>query len=228
CGPECNYLPRYASPFFTDRNHTPWGSAINFDGADGRTVRDFFIQNALYWLNEYRLDGLRLDAVHAIIDASPTHVVDELAEAIEAGPARERHVCLILENHDNQASRLRPSASGRLSQAQWNADSHHVVHVLLTGEQDGYYASYSPRTQTQLARVLAEGFAFQGEPYGEVGAPRGERSTELAVTAFIDFLQNHDQIGNRAFGERLASLIGADRLDAGLALLLLSPHVPML
>jgi len=227
-GPEGNYLHRYASPFFTDRYHTPWGAAINFEGEAGRHVRDFFIQNALYWLNEYRFDGLRLDAIHAITDASPTHFVDELAAAIEAGPARERQVHLILENHDNLAARLRPTGEGRLSKAQWNDDFHHVVHVLLTGEHDGYYASYAQHPQEQLARVLAEGFAYQGEPYGESREPRGERSHELAVTAFIDFLQNHDQIGNRAFGDRLATLASEEQLTAGLALLLLSPHVPML
>jgi maltooligosyltrehalose trehalohydrolase len=227
-GPEGNYLHRYASPFFTDRYHTPWGAAINFEGEAGRHVRDFFIQNALYWLNEYRFDGLRLDAIHAITDASPTHFVDELAAAIEAGPARERQVHLILENHDNLAARLRPTGEGRLSKAQWNDDFHHVVHVLLTGEHDGYYASYAQHPHEQLARVLAEGFAYQGEPYGESREPRGERSHELAVTAFIDFLQNHDQIGNRAFGDRLATLASEEQLTAGLALLLLSPHVPML
>lgn len=227
-GPEGNYLHRYASSFFTDRHQTPWGSAINFEDAAGRNVRDFVVQNALYWLNEYRFDGLRLDAVHAIVDTSRMHVVDELAAAIEAGPARERHVHLILENHDNEASRLRPSDGGRLSKAQWNDDFHHIAHVLLTGEHDGYYASYAQRPYEQLARVLAEGFAYQGEPYGETGEPRGERSSGLAITSFIDFLQNHDQIGNRALGDRLVTLTTPERLKAGLALLLLSPHIPML
>jgi maltooligosyltrehalose trehalohydrolase len=227
-GPEGNYLHRYASPFFTDRHRTPWGAAIDFESEAGRNVREFFIQNALYWLHEYRFDGLRLDAIHAITDQSRTHFIDELAAAIEAGPARERHVHLILENHDNLAVRLRPSGAGRLSKAQWNDDFHHVAHVLLTGEHDGYYASYSQHPHEQLARVLAEGFAYQGEPYGESREPRGERSNGLAVTSFVDFLQNHDQIGNRAFGDRLVTLASEERLKAGLALLLLSPHIPML
>jgi maltooligosyltrehalose trehalohydrolase len=227
-GPEGNYLHRYASSFFTDRYQTPWGSAIDFETAAGRNVRDFFIQNALYWLTEYRFDGLRLDAVHAITDASRTHFVDELADAIEAGPARERHVHLILENHDNQALRLQSRGAARLSKAQWNDDFHHILHVLLTDEIDGYYSHYADRPHEWLARSLAEGFAYQGDPYGEAKVPRGEPSGQLAVTAFIDFLQNHDQIGNRAFGDRLVTLTDEARLKAGFALLLLSPHIPML
>jgi maltooligosyltrehalose trehalohydrolase len=227
-GPEGNYLHRYADAFFTDHYKTPWGSAINFEGEAGRNVRAFFIHNALYWLNEYHFDGLRLDAVHAIRDASQTHIVDELAAAIEAGPARERHIHLILENHDNQASRLREDRKTQLSKAQWNDDFHHIVHVLLTGERDGYYSNYAQAPSELLGRVLAEGFAYQGEAYGESRETRGERSSGLAVTAFIDFLQNHDQIGNRAFGDRLVTLTKHDQLQAGLAVLLLSPHVPML
>lgn len=227
-GPEGNYLHRYARRFFTDRYQTPWGAAIDFESVAGRNVRDFFIQNALYWLNEYRFDGLRLDAVHAIRDASETHFVDELAKAIEQGPGRDRHLHLILENHHNEVRRLRPSETPHVSKAQWNDDFHHVAHVLLTGEQDGYYSSYADHAIERLGRVLAEGFAYQGEPYGVHGEPRGENSVHLPVTAFINFLQNHDQIGNRALGDRIDSLTQAERLRAGLAILLLSPHVPML
>jgi maltooligosyltrehalose trehalohydrolase len=227
-GPEGNYLHRYAESFFTDRYKTPWGSAINFEGEAGRNVREFFIQNALYWLNEYHFDGLRLDAVHAIRDASETHFVDELAAAIEGGTARERHIYLILENHDNQASRLQETRQALLSKAQWNDDFHHLVHVLLTGERDGYYSNYAQSPTESLGRVLAEGFGYQGEPYGEAREARGEQSSQLPVTAFIDFLQNHDQIGNRAFGDRLVTLTQDDQLKAGLAVLLLSPHVPLL
>lgn len=222
-GPSGNYLHRYASRFFTDKYATPWGAAIDFAS---RNVRDFFIQNALYWLDEYRLDGLRLDAIHAIRDDSPTHVVDELAAAIEQGPGRDRQVHLILENHDNQSRRLR--ATGRLSKAQWNDDWHHIAHVILTAETDGYYTNYADAPLLRLARTLAEGFAYQGEAYGTEREARGERSADLPATAFIDFLQNHDQIGNRACGERLVELADAQRLRAGYALLLLSPHVPML
>jgi malto-oligosyltrehalose trehalohydrolase len=225
-GPQGNYLHRYASGFFTGKYDTPWGAAIDFESAAGRNVRDFFIENALYWLNEYHFDGLRLDAIHAIRDSSDPHFVDELAAAIDRGPARERHVHLILENHDNEVTRLQ--ATGKISKAQWNDDFHHVAHVLLTDEVDGYYASYADDACRRLGRVLAEGYAYQGEAYGEHRKPRGERSVDLPPTAFIDFLQNHDQIGNRAFGERLAALTRPEQLRAGFALLLLSPHVPML
>lgn len=228
-GPEGNYLPRYASGFFTDRRHTPWGDAIEFEGEAGRNVRRFFIENALYWLQEYRLDGLRLDAVHEIHDASPNHFIDELAAAIAAGPARHRHVYLVLENGDNQAKRLQSEGQGLLSKAQWNDDFHHPLHVLLTGETEGYYQDYAQAPLQQLGRVLAEGFAFQGEPFTFANdKPRGEPSAHLPPTAFINVLQTHDQIGNRAFGERIAQLTHPEKLRAAMTLLLLAPQPPML
>lgn len=229
-GPEGNYLWTYARPFFTDRYHTPWGQAINFDGEHSRPVREFFIHNALYWIEEYHFDGLRLDAVHAMYDNSTTHFVDELAQRVHEGPGRERPVHIVLENHFNQARRLTRSATGAatLSTAQWNDDFHHALHVLLTNERDGYYVDFAAEPARQLGRALAEGFIFQGEPstHGK-GHKRGEASAHLPSTAFISFLQNHDQIGNRAFGERLHTLCAAPALRAGLATLLLAPHVPM-
>lgn len=236
-GPEGNYLPRYAGRFFTDKHCTPWGNAIDFEG--NPTPRRFFIDNALYWLNEYHLDGLRLDAIHAMLDSglSPDsqpgrlHIVDELAMAIADGPARSRRVHLVLENYANQACRLAPlhGSAALLSRAQWNDDFHHALHVLLTAEDDGHYADYIRAPLQQLGRVLAEGFAFQGEPFTtQRNEPRGEKSAHLPPTAFINFLQNHDQIGNRALGERLGHLIDSARLRAGLALLLLSPAPPLL
>jgi maltooligosyltrehalose trehalohydrolase len=230
-GPEGNYLARYAQPFFTDRYHTPWGKAINFDGELSREVREFFIHNALYWIEEYHLDGLRLDAVHAMYDQSGTHFVDELARRVHEGPGRERPVHLILENHENQARRLQRSSDGKvaLSTAQWNDDIHHALHVLLTGERDGYYVDFADEPERQLGRALAEGFIFQGEPSRhEQGRRRGESSTDLPLTAFVSFLQNHDQIGNRAFGERLGAMCAPEALRAGLSLLLLAPQIPML
>jgi maltooligosyltrehalose trehalohydrolase len=230
-GPQGNYLHRYARQFFTDRHRTPWGDAINFEGASGQPVRQFFIQNALYWLDEYHLDGLRLDAIHAIKDDSPVHFVDELAQTLSVGPARHRHIHLILENHLNQARRLRPSddpAGANLSRAQWNDDFHHALHVIATDETDGYYADYTDAIAL-TGRILAEGFAYQGEPSKFAGnEPRGEISRELPPTAFINFLQNHDQIGNRAFGERIAQLAPAERLRAAMAVLLLAPSPPLL
>lgn len=241
-GPEGNYLHGYAPAFFSARHHTPWGAAINFDGARSREVREFFIHNALYWLEEYRCDGLRLDAVHAIQDDSRPDILEELAEAVRTGPGRERLVHLVLENDHNAARYLdrgagRPGAEGATYPAkypakyaaQWNDDLHHACHVLLTGEADGYYADYAHAPARHLARCLAEGYAWQGEPspYRQ-GAPRGEPSGHLAPAAFVAFLQNHDQVGNRALGERLAGLAGPERLRAAVAAQLLSPQPPLL
>ena len=135
-GPEGNYLHLYAPQFFTDRHHTPWGVAIDFDGPASRTVRDFYVHNALYWLEEFHFDGLRLDAVHAIHDSAQPDILAEIAQAVRTGPGAERHVHLVLENDDNHARHLRPkAASGVGYDAQWNDDIHHALHVLLTGER---------------------------------------------------------------------------------------------
>ncbi|HEY0940884.1 MAG TPA: malto-oligosyltrehalose trehalohydrolase [Steroidobacter sp.] len=222
-GPEGNYLHRYAEDFFTSAHHTPWGSAIDFAHP---VVREFFIQNALYWLNEYRFDGLRVDAVHAMFDEGDSHFIDELVDRVRRGPGSERHVHIVLENHHNEAHRL--GRKGDVMVAQWNDDSHHALHVLLTGEADGYYRNYADRPMEHLGRVLAEGFAYQGEIFPSDDKARGEPSDLLPTTAFVNFTQNHDQIGNRAFGERLAQLVPPERLRAGLAILLLAPQIPML
>jgi maltooligosyltrehalose trehalohydrolase len=223
-GPDGNYLHAYCPQFFNSRHQTPWGAAINFDGPDNRTVRDFYVHNALFWVEEYALDGLRLDAVHAIRDASERHIVCEIAQALRAGPGRERHVHLVLENDANQAHFLGPCAD-----AQWNDDLHHAAHVLVTGETDGYYGDYAERPLERFGRALAEGFVYQGEPSPfRDGALRGEPSAQLPCTAFVSFLQTHDQVGNRALGERLHALGDPARERAALACLLLSPHVPML
>ena len=207
-GPEGNHLHRYAPQFFNEAHRTPWGAAINFDGDGARTVRDFFVHNALYWIEEFHLDGLRLDAVHAIADDSPKHIVREIAEAVAAGPGRERAVHLVLENERNDAEVLergRPNAT-----AQWNDPWHHCVHVLATGETDGYYAKFARDTVHLLARSFAEGFN-PSLPYG----------------AFMPFLQNHDQAGNRALGERFSSLASPQALRLASAALLLAPQVPL-
>jgi maltooligosyltrehalose trehalohydrolase len=229
-GPEGNWLHRYAKDFFTERHHTPWGAAINFDGPGSRHVRDFFIHNALYWLEEYRFDGLRVDAVHAMKDDSEVHFITELRRAMHDGPGRERPVYLVLENGDNSAHLLGAPNVRDAADAQWNDDVHHCLHVILTGETDGYYEDYAQKPRAMLCRCLAEGFAFQGEPSAhESGAPRGEPSAHLPPTAFVNFLQDHDQIGNRAFGERLATLVKNEAaLRAATATLLLAPSPPML
>ena len=228
-GPDGNYLHAYARDFFTERHHTPWGAAINYDGAGSRVVRDFFIHNALYWLEEFHIDGLRLDAVHAIIDESSPDILCELADAVRAGPGRERAVHLVLENDDNRARYLgRANGNPRWYDAQWNDDVHHALHVLLTGERDGYYADYADEPAKRLGRGLAEGFVYQGDFSAFRGRNRGEDSRGLPATAFVAFLQNHDQVGNRALGERLTALASPQAQRAGLALLVLAPWIPLL
>src|SRR5690606_29038436 len=180
-----------------------------------------FIENALYWLHEYRFDGLRLDAVHAIRDRD---WLLELAQRVHASVEPGRHVHLVLENDANDAGLL---AEGYA--AQWNDDAHHVLHVALTGEREGYYADYADPPAPDLARWLGEGFVYQGQasPFRD-GGVRGTPSAALPPTAFVAFLQNHDQVGNRAFGERLPALAQPDALSAATALLLLCPQVPLL
>ena len=227
-GPEGNFLREYAPQFFNAAHRTPWGDAINFDGEHARNVRSYFVHNALYWLEEFRLDGLRLDAVHAIADDSPEHIVSEIARAVDAGPGRERAVHLVLENEHNE-TRLLERGGRPLARAQWNDDAHHAYHVLATGETDGYYQDYAERPAAHLARTLAEGFAYQGEPSrNRKGATRGERSAHLPLEAFVCFLQNHDQVGNRALGERLVALAAPEALELATATLLLAPSVPLL
>lgn len=229
-GPEGNYLHQYAPQFFTQRHQTPWGDGINFDGRDSRIVRDFFIHNALFWLEEYHFDGLRLDAVHSIVDDSTPHILTELAETVRRTIGRDRHVHLLLENYDNNSRYLARDSSGnpRLYDAQWNDDIHHAAHVLLTGESDGYYSDYTNSPMQHLCRSLREGFAYQGD-YSEFhSVQRGETSQHLPLSAFVSFLQNHDQIGNRAFGERILKLAAPQAVKAAMELLLLAPSPPML
>ncbi|MFL6619889.1 MAG: malto-oligosyltrehalose trehalohydrolase [Povalibacter sp.] len=226
-GPEGNYLAAYAPQFFTERHHTPWGAAINYDGGLP-AVRDFMIQNALYWIEEFRFDGLRLDAVHWILDSSPLHFLDELASVVRTR-VPHRHVHLLLENEENEAEYLERDAHGHehAYTAQWNDDVHHTLHVIATGENAGYYKDYLHDT-SKLARALAEGFAFQGEVMSYRGSERGTSSAHLPPSAFVAFLQNHDQIGNRAFGERLGRLCDKHQHRAVAAVVMLLPQIPML
>ena len=221
-GPDGNYLGAYAAPFFREDIHTPWGRAIDFRR---QPVRDFFTENALYWLTEFRFDGLRFDAVHAI---SEKDWLVEMARRVRSAMPPGRQVHLVLENDENLASLLERSPS-RLFDAQWNDDGHHALHVLLTAESEGYYGDYSDRPAARLARCLAEGFIYQGEASMFAGGkPRGESSSHLPPTAFVLFLQNHDQVGNRALGERLTSLADPSALLAASALVLLAPQIPLL
>jgi maltooligosyltrehalose trehalohydrolase len=223
-GPDGNYLLSYATPFFKEGSHTPWGPAIDFDRPE---VGQYFIENALFWIHEYRFDGLRFDAVHAIHNRD---WLREVAEHVRRSVERDRHVHLVLENEDNAASLLTcTSAEACDFTAQWNDDFHNTLHVMLTGETESYYAAYAQTPASKLARVLSEGFVYQGEPSPiHDGKPRGEPSAALPPGAFVSFLQNHDQVGNRAMGERLTLLTEPDALRAAIALLLLSPQIPML
>ncbi len=217
-GPDGAYLHAYAKEFFDEGVHTPWGAAIDFKRPE---VCAFFIQNALMWVNEFRFDGLRFDAVHAI---SPAEFLPRLARAIRDGADHDVH--LVLEHEGNKSSLLRGPDTG-LFDAQWADDWHHCLHVLLTGEREGYYESFQQPAR-QLARAMQEGFVFQGEVSPHHGTPRGEPSGNLPPTAFVVCLQNHDQIGNRAMGERLSVLTDPQALAAATVLLLLSPSIPLL
>jgi malto-oligosyltrehalose trehalohydrolase len=217
-GPDGNYLASYAPEFFRNDIKTPWGPAIDFRVP---YVRRFFTENALYWLMEYRFDGLRFDAVHAITEAD---WLDEMAAAVRRTVERDRYVHLVLEHDGNAAEHLRRDFT-----AQWNDDAHHVLHVMLTGENEGYYSDYADHRPERLARALREGFVYQGEPsIHRDGAPRGTPSADLAPISFVLFLQNHDQIGNRAFGDRLTAAVSREALEAAIALQLLCPQIPLI
>jgi maltooligosyltrehalose trehalohydrolase len=226
-GPDGNYLATYA-PIFTDRHKTAWGDAIDYDAKSSDIMRAMVVANALYWIGEYHFDGLRFDAVHAIIDGSDEHLLEEIARRV-SNATPDRHVHLVLENDDNEARYLRRGDDGRSLQytAQWNDDLHHALHAAASGERSGYYIAYAGDTE-RLGRALAEGFAFQGEVMEYRGAARGEPSAALPPTAFVSFIQNHDQIGNRAFGERITQFAPQDAVRAVAAISLLSPQIPML
>jgi len=227
-GPEGNYLHRTAPDFFAPA-HTPWGAAIDYRVPQ---VRAFAIENALHWLRRYRFDGLRLDAVHAIGQPGEPPILDALSRDVgELAIASGRRIHLVLENDDNNASLLDPIVdppAGRY-RAQWNDDYHHAWHVLLTGEEGGYYRDYAATPRDSIARVLCSGFAFQGEPSPHrKGRRRGQASGHLSPLAFVNFLQNHDQIGNRPLGERLVTQAGECSVAAALAITLVAPMPPLL
>jgi maltooligosyltrehalose trehalohydrolase len=227
-GPEGNYLGRYAPAFFTE-GQTPWGSAIDYRV---KQVCDFAVENALYWLRDYRFDGLRLDAVHAIPEHGESSMLRELSRAVgELAAGTGRHIHLMLENDDNAARLLdaKEDPPRGKYRAQWNDDYHHAWHVLLTGETHGYYGDYQTSPINDIARALGSGFVYQGEASPHRGGrSRGEPSGTLAPTAFVNFLQNHDQIGNRALGDRLEGNVDPRAIEAALAITLLSPMAPML
>ena len=227
-GPEGNYLHRYAPAFFASA-HTPWGHAIDYRVPQ---VRAFAIGNALHWLERYRFDGLRLDAVHALVEPGQPSILHDLSRVVgHLAAATGRRIHLVLENDDNRASLIDPLANppqGRY-RAQWNDDYHHAWHVLLTGEGKGYYRDYAADPRGAMARVLSAGFAYQGEVSAHrQGRRRGEASGSLSPLGFVNFLQNHDQIGNRPLGDRLSVQADEAALTAALAMTLLAPMPPLL
>ncbi|WP_173932368.1 malto-oligosyltrehalose trehalohydrolase [Chelativorans sp. Marseille-P2723] len=225
-GPDGNYLGTYAPAFFDPDRNTPWGPAIRFEEP---AVRAFFLDNAIYWLDEFRFDGLRFDAIDQIQDRSPTPILEEIATTIrERFDGREIH--LTTEDERNIVCLHPYDEANRpiLFTAEWNDDFHHAAHVLATGEDGGYYAGFADNPIGHLVRALAEGFCYQGEAYGPKGGQaRGVPSVNQPPAAFIDFLQNHDQIGNRALGERLTQLADAETLELLTAVLLLNPQIPL-
>jgi maltooligosyltrehalose trehalohydrolase len=226
-GPEGNYLGEFG-PYFTERYATPWGAAINFDGPDSEGVRRHFVDNARYWVREFHLDGLRLDAIHSIFDAGPAHILTEAAEAAREEARRlGRPVHIVAESHDNDRRIVLPVAEGGLGlDAVWADDFHHALHSRLTGERGGYYADFVDGHG--LARALAEGFAFQGEPSEYFGRPRGTPSADLGGDRFVVCLQNHDQVGNRAQGDRLSTIVPFAAAKMAAALLCAAPALPLL
>ncbi len=226
-GPEGNYLADFA-PYFADFYRTPWGQAINFDGPQSDDVRRYFIENAVQWITEFHVDALRLDAIHAIVDPSVRPFLEELSTAIHAKANQlNRQVFLIAESNRNDARVLGPRAAGGLElDAVWNDDFHHSLHVLLTGEQNGYYQDFSGIED--LARAFRKGFVYEGQYSRYRQRRHGSSSQQISAQRFVVFAQNHDQVGNRGAGERLSQLISFEQLKLAAATVLLSPCVPLL
>lgn len=226
-GPEGNYFMDFA-PYFTDRYQTPWGRALNFDGADSDEVRYFFIQNALQWVGEFHVDALRVDAVHAIMDRLPITFIEQLAEAVKREATRlDRQIYLIAESADNNARLVRERECGGYGlDAQWNDDFHHCLRTLLTGELDGYYRDYGEFYQ--LLKAYREGFVYSGE-YSEFRRrSHGSTSRDIPPRCLVVFAQNHDQVGNRCLGDRLSASVTLEDLKLAAGLTLLSPYIPLL
>ena len=224
-GPDGNYLSVYAPQFFSTTHTNPWGVSLNFDNEGSAPVRAFFVCNAIHWLQEYRCDGLRLDAVHAIVDDSELDVLDELAITVKQ-EITGRHVHLVLENENNEYSRL--PKQGRYD-AQWNDDFHHVMHTALTGDSNGYYNDYGDQPIELLARSLTHGFLWEGSKRTPEGARLDLRAAPAQpLGAMVNFLNNHDQSGNRAFGERMHAMAPVESMHLATAIMLLSPATPML
>lgn len=226
-GPEGNHLAEFG-PYFTDRYHTPWGAALNFDGAYNDEVRRFFIENALYWITEFHVDALRLDALHAILDISAYTFLEELAASMQSQAEKlNRKIYLIGESAANDARLIRPQESGGYGlDAQWNDDFHHALHALLTGEKSGYYQDFG--TIQQLTKAFQEGFIYSGEysPYRR--HRHGTSSKDIPAYRFMVFSQNHDHVGNRARSERLSQIVSFESLKLAAGIVMLSPFLPLI
>jgi maltooligosyltrehalose trehalohydrolase len=223
-GPEGNYLCDFG-PYFTSRYQTPWGQALNFDGPQSDEVRRFFIDNALYWINDFHIDALRLDAVHGIFDFSARHILLELTDEVEARAARPAY--LIAESDLNDVRLINPRAIGGYGlKAQWLDDYHHALHTLLTDEKQGYYLDFG--SPGHLAAALEQGYVYSGQysPYRQ--RHFGNSARERPARQFVVFSQNHDQVGNRAHGDRLSRHLPVAKLKIAAAMVLLSPFIPLL
>jgi maltooligosyltrehalose trehalohydrolase len=226
-GPEGNYLGEFG-PYFTDRYRTPWGAALNFDGPDSDEVRRFFLENALFWLSDFRVDALRIDAIHGIMDFSAYPFLAELADTVRGLAAREnRKIHLIPESDLNDVRAISPREKGGVGlDAQWNDDFHHALHALLTGERKGYYRDFG--SLEDLAKAHAEGFVYSGQYSGYRKRRHGSSSRDIPAWRLVVFSQNHDQVGNRAGGERLSRLVSFEALKLAAGIVLLSPFLPLL
>lgn len=226
-GPEGNYLSRFG-PYFTSKHKTPWGDAINFDNSGSEGVRRYFVENALHWISEYHLDGLRIDAVHSMLDESPAHILAEIRDRVQQFAAESgRKIILVAETDENLRQHVLPREQGGYGlNGIWSDDFHHAVHAWFTGEREGYYQDYG--SPEQIAKALNEGFVFQGELFKFWGQPRGESAAGLPLEAHVICVQNHDQAGNRALGERTTELLPRAKRKLIAAVLLLAPETPLI
>ncbi|HEY2593186.1 MAG TPA: malto-oligosyltrehalose trehalohydrolase [Chloroflexota bacterium] len=229
-GPDGNYLRDFSPDYFTDRYHTPWGDAVNFDGPNSAWVREMLVDNARYWIGEYHADGLRLDATHAIHDASPRHILAEITAAARDAAGSDRAVVLIAETGENDVRYLRTvQEDGFGFDAVYADDFHHALRRYLAGDHEGYYADFDG-TLDEVARCIMQGWLYEGQPTRSSNGERrrGTPARDRPAWQFLYALQNHDQVGNRAFGDRLHHQIGNDRFAVASALLLFLPYTPML
>jgi maltooligosyltrehalose trehalohydrolase len=226
-GPDGNYLKSFSAAYFTDRHHNEWGDAINFDGPDSGPVREFFVANAGYWIDEYHLDGLRLDATQAIFDRSDDHILAAIVRQVRSA-GRGRTTFVVGENERQHATLARPTDRGGYGlDALWNDDFHHSAMVALTGRHEAYYSDYRGRP-SEFVAAAKHGFLYQGQRYQWQQKARGTPALDLAAECFVVFLQNHDQIANSGTGERCHALTSPGRLRAMTAYFLLMPGIPML